>query len=155
MHDDADDFRSRLVNFKRRTKGNGNWLLPSSVGWQEGVVPMPKRRVLIVEDDVASRKALIQILAVRGIMAWGVSSLAQALEALTQKPRTLILDLMLPDGNGIEVLRQVRQAQLPIRVALLTGADRPMIEEAAALQPDAVFTKPVDLARLLHWLMAA
>ena len=115
------------------------------------VVPLD---ALIVEDDIASRKALLQILSLQGLGASAVSNLAQARQALAEMPRALILDLMLPDGNGIEILREVRAARLPIRVAVLSGADRPMIAEAELLQPDAVFTKPVELTKLLQWLKA-
>jgi len=110
---------------------------------------------LVVEDDTASRNALVQILTMRGIPATGVGSRSQAMEALAQKPAAVILDLMLPDGNGIEVLKYVRENSLNIRIAVLTGADKPMIAQAEALGPDAVFTKPVDLMQLLHWLKAA
>ena len=109
-------------------------------------------QTVIVEDDVSSRKALVQILTMRGIAAVGVSSLAEALAALACRPESVILDLMLPDGNGIEVLRRIRQTGLAIRVAVLSGADKPMIAEAEKLGPEAVFSKPVDMGRLLAWL---
>ena len=62
---------------------------------------------------------------------------------------------MLPDGSGMEILRRIRAEQLPIRVAILTGADKPMVDQARQLEPDALFSKPIDLSRLLTWLNAA
>jgi DNA-binding NarL/FixJ family response regulator len=61
---------------------------------------------------------------------------------------------MLPDGSGIEVLRAIRRRGLPIRVALLTGDDQPLIAQAQTLRLDAMFVKPVDLRSLIDWLKA-
>jgi DNA-binding response OmpR family regulator len=117
----------------------------------EGSSPT-KTRTLIVEDDLTSRDAMLRILKMLGIEAEAAPTLREGLEALDRNPGALILDLMLPDGNGMEILRRIRQQKLPIRVAVLTGADRPMVEQANLLRPDALFTKPVDLTRLLTWL---
>ena len=112
-------------------------------------------RTLIVEDDPTSRDALMRILKMLGFETEAVPTVAAGMEALANKPAALILDLMLPDGNGMQILRRIRDQKLPIRVAVLTGADRPMIDQASALRPDAMFTKPVDLSKLLTWLRAA
>ena len=114
-----------------------------------------KLRALIVEDDRASREAMIRILKIMGMDAHGATTLQEGFAGLAQRPEALVLDLMLPDGNGIEILRRIRQQRLPIRVAVLSGADKPMLAEAQALRPDALFTKPVDLGRLMQWLKAA
>jgi DNA-binding response OmpR family regulator len=119
-----------------------------------------KNRTLIVEDDVSSRTALASILKILGHEVATAGTVGDALLALDDVPDealpgAVLLDLMLPDGNGMEVLRQVRAQRLPLRVAILTGADLPMIEEARQLGPDAVFTKPVDAGQLLQWLHAA
>lgn len=112
-------------------------------------------RALVVEDDTASRESMVRIFKMLGIEAVGAINVAEGLKALEQQPEALILDLMLPDGSGLDILRRIREAKLPIRVAVLTGADKPMIQEAEQLKPDALFTKPVDLTKLLNWLRAA
>jgi DNA-binding response OmpR family regulator len=116
---------------------------------------LTQTRTLIVEDDPTSRDALLRILKMMGFEVEAAPTLREGMLALGRKPAALILDLMLPDGNGMEILRRIRQEKLPIRVAVLTGADRPMVEEANRLQPDALFMKPVDLTRLLAWLRPA
>jgi two-component system OmpR family response regulator len=114
-----------------------------------------QERTLIVEDDATSRDAMLRILRMLGFKVEAAATMGEGMEALSREPATMILDLMLPDGNGMEILRRVRTEGLPIRVAVLTGADRPMIEAANRLGPDALFTKPVDLTKLLTWLRAA
>jgi DNA-binding NarL/FixJ family response regulator len=64
-----------------------------------------------------------------------------------------VLDLNLPDGNGIEVLRYARSAGLPARIAVHTGvADPALLQQVRALKPDALFVKPFDPDDLLAWL---
>jgi len=109
-------------------------------------------RTLIVEDDRVSREALTRILRIKGYDVRGVETMQDGMAALVDKPACVILDLMLPDGMGTEILKRIRAEGLAIRVALLTGADRPLVEEARQFKPDEVFAKPVDLARLLGWL---
>jgi CheY-like chemotaxis protein len=114
-------------------------------------------RTLIVEDDVSSRNALSSILTILGHEVAAAGTVADArklLDAVPQHalPATILLDLMLPDGNGMDLLKDIRARKLPIRVAILTGADLPMIEQARQHRPDEVFTKPVDAPRLLQWL---
>jgi len=120
-----------------------------------GVVGTEKQRTLIVEDDTISRESMVKIFKMLGIEALGAASVSEGFSALEQLPQTLVLDLMLPDGNGIQILRHIREKQLPIRVAILSGADKPMIAEAQQWNPDVMFTKPVDLPKLLSWLKAA
>ncbi len=118
--------------------------------------PITPLRTLVVEDDASSRNALQAILRILGHQVSTATTVGEALHLLGARadelPETLLLDLMLPDGNGMEVLQQIRKRALAIRVAVLSGADKPMLEAARALNPDAVFAKPVDAPRLLAWL---
>jgi DNA-binding response OmpR family regulator len=112
-----------------------------------------KPRVLVVEDSPESYAALARLLRHVGYEAVGAATLAQAQELLHTMPRYLILDLMLPDGNGKDLLAQIRREKLGIKVAVLTAVDdKPALREVAALEPDALFCKPVDVPQLLAWL---
>src|SRR4051794_1703823 len=86
------------------------------------VSPGETKRLLVVEDDLASCFALRALFERR---SWQVSfarSVAEALGALSlDPPDWLILDLFLPDGDGEEVLRWVREAGLNVRVAVTSG----------------------------------
>jgi len=114
-----------------------------------------KPKVLVVEDDLDSFQALSKILKHVGYETVSASSLASALDfiATDSPPRFIVLDLMLPDGNGKDLLRHVREQNLPAKVAVLTAsADKPLLDTVRQLHPDALFTKPLNVPRLLAWL---
>src|SRR6185436_3422898 len=107
---------------------------------------------VIVEDDDACRTLLDKFLRVRGHVTGCAGSLAEARPMLGGDCKRVILDLNLPDGNGTELLRQIRDGNMPIKVAVTTGLlDRVLMAEVSQLQPDAFFTKPVDLKELMCW----
>ena len=116
-------------------------------------LPKPSLRVLIVEDDADSRDALMELCRRAGHTCLASSTQAEALAMLVHRaPDVILLDLMLPGGNGAEVLRVVRDHNLPTRVALVTAADSTMIDEVQRLKPDAVFRKPLDFVKVGAWL---
>lgn len=79
------------------------------------------------------------------------ATLAEGLAALDARPHWVILDLMLPDGDGGLVLRRVRDYGLPIRVVVTTGSHDPdRLRLVRALQPDALLGKPIRLPELLR-----
>ena len=75
-------------------------------------------RVLVVEDDAAIRALLQSALSVEGFEVQTAASLSEASAMLRHAPPDLVLlDLGLPDGDGAELVRQVRQQHtLPIIV---------------------------------------
>lgn len=113
----------------------------------------PRIRVLIVEDDRASRAALTSLLKLIGFEPIAARTVAEGLRLLEQKPHCIILDLMLPDGNGGSLLAYIRQHNLPICVAITTGSTdwQSMISHSPA-PPDVVFPKPLNFDSLVNWL---
>ncbi len=112
-------------------------------------------RTLLVEDDPDTCEALTRILRRRGYDVDCDKSMNEAFQKLSDGPSCVVLDLMLPDGNGIDLLRRVREGNLPVRVAVATGAaDTELMSDAILLKPDAFFTKPIDATELLSWLAA-
>jgi DNA-binding response OmpR family regulator len=109
--------------------------------------------VLLVEDDPATSKALTGLLGRRGWDVRNVSTIADALRLLEWNPDCLVLDLMLPDGDGTVILAKIRAENLPIRVAVTTGSsDAIRLNRALNLKPEVLLTKPVNLAELLEGL---
>jgi DNA-binding response OmpR family regulator len=114
-----------------------------------------KARVLVVEDDRASRAALMSLLRLAGFEPISAKTLAEGFALLEKQPRILLLDLMLPDGNGSELLTHIRDNNLPICVVVTTGAaDHTGMLAKSPEAPDAVFPKPLDFDRLTQWLNA-
>lgn len=112
-----------------------------------------KPRLLLVEDDAATTRALRAIFTRRGWDVESVSTLEDAIALLDTLPDCVILDLVLPDGDGLEVLRTIRDKGLSIRVAVTTGvSDEGRLKVVADLHPDIVLSKPVNLQELLDIL---
>ena len=109
---------------------------------------MGEHRLLVVEDDVPTRDALCDYYS---RMGWQISEAGTVAEGLTKldiepEPCFLILDLMLPDGDGITVLEAVRQKGLRTLVAVCTGSvDLARLKAVAELRPDAMFPKPIRM----------
>lgn len=81
-------------------------------------------RVLIVEDDLVIQNGLTVGLGIHGIVAEPVSTCADALAALdTTTFDGVVLDIMLPDGSGFDVLKTLRQRGNSVPVLLLTARD--------------------------------
>ena len=110
---------------------------------------------LIVEDDASTREFLVRALEKKGIGTVQASSVGEALVALEREPlpASIVLDLMLPDANGVVLLRRIRRDEIPVRVAVVTGmADPNGFFDAMKLMPDRIFKKPLKLAELIDWL---
>jgi two-component system response regulator PilR (NtrC family) len=79
-------------------------------------------------------------------------TVAEALRALNDKPAWMLLDLMLPDGSGIDVLRKLQSASSPTRVCVITGCGPEMIDQANQAGAEQTFVKPLDINRLMMLL---
>jgi DNA-binding response OmpR family regulator len=107
----------------------------------------------LVEDDPATTKALKGIFDRRGWDVLNASTIADALRMLDWNPDCVVLDLMLPDGDGSMILAKIRAEKLPIRVAVTTGSNDPFrLRSVLKLNPDVFLTKPVNLIELLDGL---
>ncbi|MHB2017408.1 MAG: response regulator transcription factor [Candidatus Xenobia bacterium] len=107
-------------------------------------------RILVVDDDVQIRRALMGALAARNydVVLAGTGEEALALAPL-DPPDMIILDLSLPGRSGLEVCQELRRwTQAPILV--LSVKDRPNDKvEALDLGADDYLTKPFNTAELL------
>ena len=81
-------------------------------------------------------------------------TVADALAGLERGPQWVLLDLMLPDGSGINVLRKVRHDHIAAKVCIITGCDSQMLSEARREGAEHTFTKPLDVARLMTVMCA-
>lgn len=106
---------------------------------------------MIVEDDPSSGTALLYLLAREGWKATLTTSLADAMRLVkVDPPDSIVLDLMLPDGDGTAILEYVRANCPKIRVAVTTGVHDPQwLGRVQSLHPAIVLRKPVMVSELL------
>ena len=108
-----------------------------------------------MEDDPAARRAIALILKRLGFAVSEAATVAEAIAELAGKPAWILLDLMLPDGNGVDVLRRAREAGLSATVCVITGCGPDMIDDAMRAGAHHAFTKPLDVGRLMAVMTAA
>ncbi|HSJ52255.1 MAG TPA: response regulator [Anaerolineae bacterium] len=113
-------------------------------------------RVLVVDDEAAIRRYLRASLSAHGYTVFEVESGGAALEAITaDRPDVVILDLGLPDVDGVEVTRVLREwTQIPIIILSVRGqeADKIAALDAGA---DDYLTKPFGTGELLARMRVA
>ena len=107
-------------------------------------------RVLIVEDEVKLLSILERGLRCEGFAIDGAPTIAAGMELLKSFHYDLaILDLLLTDGTGVELLRYIRDQSKAMPVLILTArADIESKTEAFQLGADDYLTKPFSLAEL-------
>jgi two-component system, OmpR family, KDP operon response regulator KdpE len=112
-------------------------------------------RVLIVDDEPQIVRGLTIVLRDAGYAVDDASTKAGALGALsTRPPEAVVLDLVLPDGDGVSVVKEVRRwSRLPILVLSAIGDEREKVRALDAGADDYV-TKPFGTEELLARLRA-
>jgi DNA-binding NtrC family response regulator len=107
-------------------------------------------RVLVLEDDKALSEILCEELGARGFRPMPTESVAEAVEHLGRfEFDVAILDLMLPDGSGIDVLRHLTEERLATEAIVLTGyAQVSTALEAMKLGAYDYLSKPVRMDEL-------
>jgi DNA-binding response OmpR family regulator len=121
---------------------------PDAAGWKgsSGVV---ERTLLIVEDDPATGSTLERALGNERYRCVRATTMAQA-RAVSSRPSLVLLDLGLPDGDGLELAREMTSRWPGIPIVVLTGRARE-IDVVAGLDAGAIdyVTKPFRLLELL------
>jgi two-component system KDP operon response regulator KdpE len=119
-------------------------------------VTAPGPLVLIVEDEPQMRRFLRATLAPRGFrLAEAETAAAGEIAAATHHPDLILLDLGLPDGDGIDLTRRLRgRIQTPIVVLSARGREADKVEALDAGADD-YLTKPFGVAELLARMRVA
>jgi two-component system KDP operon response regulator KdpE len=112
-------------------------------------------RVLVVDDEPQIVRGLKIILRGAGYAVEAADTKAQALAALAARPPdAMVLDLVLPDGQGVDVCKEVRTwSRLPIVVLSAVGDEREKVRALDAGADDYI-TKPFGTDELLARLRA-
>ncbi|MGE0193467.1 MAG: response regulator [Planctomycetota bacterium] len=116
----------------------------------------PGPRILVVEDDAALRALLATTLPAHGYRVLDVATAAEALrDASEYLPDLVLLDLGLPDMDGVECIRRIRAwSPLPIVVLTARGQEAAKVEALDAGADDYV-TKPFGFPELLARIRVA
>ncbi len=112
-------------------------------------------RLLLADDHPMIRAALEVLLRDTGFKIVGMAGSGEAaLQSVDQlRPDLILLDIQMPGGTGIEVLRQLRAARSHLPVVLLTAAiDDSQLLEAKALKVEGIVLKNSDPAFLIDCL---
>jgi two-component system KDP operon response regulator KdpE len=119
------------------------------------VTTSSKPRVLVCDDEHQILRALRVILRDAGFEALPASTMEEALDvAAVERPDAAIVDLVLPDGDGIELCRRLREwSGLPVIVLSAVGEEDAKVRALAAGADDYV-TKPFGPRELIARLEA-
>ena len=113
-------------------------------------------KVLVVDDEPPIRKLLRLGLATQGYDILDAPSGRVALELISQKPDLIILDLGLPDMDGLELLRVMREKNEGVPIVVLSSrGDEAAKVQALDLGADDYVTKPFGMDELLARIRAA
>ena len=111
---------------------------------------MDEGYLLLIEDEPAVQKNNLKILQRRGYSIKQAFTLAEARVIISDDPpRGIILDIQLPDGNGLDFLKELRKnSDIPVLILTAMGATEDIVK-GFEMGSDDYLTKPYDLSIFL------
>ncbi|MGD0229982.1 MAG: sigma-54 dependent transcriptional regulator [Syntrophorhabdales bacterium] len=110
---------------------------------------MRRRRILIIDDDLSQLESLEMFLAEKG---YDTTSAVSGLDGLARtdfRPDAVILDIRLPDMNGLDVLTEMKKGNADVKVIIITAFhDMEITIKAMQLGALDYITKPIDIGEL-------
>ena len=124
--------------------------MTASTGSPEAPATIPRGRVLVVEDEAPLATLVAKAMRAEGYEAIVARTGAEAIELVSGRLfDVVLLDVRLPDGSGVDVLRRVKERDSGAEVVILTGfPDVPTAVEALKAGAFDYLSKPVDLGAL-------
>lgn len=117
-----------------------------------------EQNIYLVEDDVSIRELILYALKTAGYLGKGFETRAELFAAFeTCRPDLILLDIMLPKDNGVEILKELRRregiADLPVIMLTAKGSE---LDKVSALDAgaDDYITKPFGVLELLSRIKA-
>lgn len=106
-------------------------------------------RVFVVEDTVAVRRCLEDTLTTMGCVVESAGSIAEALNRLRAfGPDVVMIDMSLPDGNGLSLAVSIRQVVGGHAKVLLNSGEQDMAELARVMGSISFLPKPLSISSL-------
>ena len=96
-----------------------------------------------------ARRVITLILNRKGFAVSEATTVAEAMHGIFRQPEWVLLDIMLPDGSGLDVLKRIRAERLPVRVCVISGCHQHVLDESRARGADYAFSKPLDVEKLV------
>lgn len=119
---------------------------------KQGMLPY---NVLIVDDQPAIRLLLRELFELEGVTVYEAPNGRTAIQQVRRnRVDFILLDLKMPDMDGIEALREIRTFNSSVQVAMITAyGDPEKLETAKKLGTLAFFTKPFDIEYVKDFVM--
>ncbi len=112
---------------------------------------MKPSTILVIEDQVAVRGLLVQILEEAGYQVYQAADGRQGLERFQAQPVDLVLtDLEMPEMNGLDLILELTRTFLNVKVIAMSGLSTEKLQTARLLGARQTFAKPLNLPELLH-----
>lgn len=108
-------------------------------------------KILVVDDEAPIRDLLKEFFKRRGYEVSTAGLASQVAEMVAKEsPHLVILDLALPDGDGMEILQELKAKDPGLRVLVLTGMgfDEDLLQEARDKGADSYVSKTLPLDQL-------
>jgi len=108
--------------------------------------------ILIIEDDKDFAELLAERLKEEGYNAFVAFTGSEGIKEIEEiNPQCVTLDIHLPDINGIEILKKLKQKNLSLPVVIITSDDT-VKKEVLPYHPESFFVKPIDFNKLKNVL---
>lgn len=108
--------------------------------------------VAVVDDDLSVRTALARLLRANSFEAETYGSARAFLDSLSvRKPECLILDVQMPDGNGLDLKHELNRSGIEIPTIMITAYAEPRLEaRAASAGATTILIKPLNDKTLIE-----
>src|SRR5882724_5656265 len=108
------------------------------------------KRILVIDDEPALLKVLATVLQQSGFQVFTARSGKEATATVLEHPIDLLItDLNMPDEDGIEIIRRLKNDLPQLKVIAMSGAFAEYHDGRAKLGADATFSKPMNATQLL------
>ena len=118
----------------------------------------PERRALVVEDDARARRIAQLALESRGYEVLSMASARAAQTAIVSESRSLslaLIDMVLPDGQGSDLIRQIRAQDPDLPIVACSGYQAESLPVEVRDQLAGFLPKPYSLDELLRLVHGA
>ncbi len=119
---------------------------------------MPKKKIMVVEDEKSLRKLESILLEARGYRVCSMCDGKEALEAIEKEmPDLVLLDVMLPIVDGFEVCRQIKSNEETRHIPVIMVTAKTSLEDITRgeqVGANAYLTKPFKSAKIIENIQA-